>query len=140
MMGVSMRMTRHTRLWLPWWLAIPVGLFWLAFMAVFVVLWGLGYVIAGLFKLIHQAAVANAERRAARPPQALPALVKGRRESWSLHPARPDSRARESATRERPAGPPTPLGPKHASRRRPKTITAGFEAAHGIMRSPEDQR
>jgi hypothetical protein len=25
-MGVSVRMTRNTRVWLPWWLAVPVGL------------------------------------------------------------------------------------------------------------------
>ena len=70
-MGVSVRMSRSTRVNLPFWLAIPlyllVGAVWLAILVV----WGIGWIVLTLARAVSQSrskAAITRKRSAARVP------------------------------------------------------------------------
>ena len=67
-MGVRVRLSRNTSMYLPFWVAIPVWLIWAAIMVVVVVVWGmilvLSYGAKGAVTLSRRATRAVGERQA----------------------------------------------------------------------------
>jgi hypothetical protein len=137
-MGVSVRLSRNVRVYLPFWVAIPAWLFAAAIWAAILLVWALVLIAraigAGTVYLAHSGSKAIGDRQARQPAHARAGGQQAARQEAFTAGRQEFARQRAEREEARPAQPLLSPKPSRAPRRR--TTTPGFEDAHGLSPEP----